>query len=274
MTTLSVLLLSAAATTGEISSKRNLAYGPAERQVLDLFSPESDRPAPVVLWIHGGAWKFGDKSHLQSKPAWLTGEGWGLVAMNYRFVPTVTWREQAADVAAAIAWLQTHGAEEGLDPTRIVLMGHSAGAHLAALVANDLQYLTNAKADPGAICGVVLVDGAGYDVPRQSKFARGWLGNVYEDVFSNSPAEQQAASPLTHVKPRGQWPEFLILHCADRIASREQAILLSTALLKSGAKATVYSAQGKTHMTINRELGAEEDLSTKEIERFLGDLRD
>ncbi len=126
MRTIIILLVATLLGAAELQAEQNIAYGPAERQRLDVSTPESEQPAPVVLWIHGGAWKFGDKSHLNSKPEWLAGEGWALVAMNYRFVPQVTWREQAADVAAAAKWIQTEGAKHGLDASRIVLMGHSA----------------------------------------------------------------------------------------------------------------------------------------------------
>ncbi len=255
------------------AAQKNIPYGPGERQRLDVYKPDNGKPAPVVLWIHGGAWKFGDKSHLNGKAEWLTGEGWALVAMNYRFVPQVTWREQAADVAEAVKWIQTSGAKHGFDASRIVLMGHSAGAHLAALVATDEQYLEAAQAKAATIVGVVLIDGAGYDIPRQAKFARGWLGGIYTEVFSTDVAEQQAASPVTYATSRKLWPQFLILHCASRVASTNQAKLLANALQSAGAKAVTFSARDKNHMTINRELGTPEDEPTAAINELLWKLR-
>jgi arylformamidase len=265
---LALILLS----LSQLHAAQDLAYGPAERHKLDVYTPENGSPAPVVLWIHGGAWKFGDKAHVQSKPAWLTGEGWALVAMNYRFVPQVTWREEATDVAAAVKWIQTEGAKHGLDATRIVLMGHSAGAHLAALVATDEQYFKQAEVDSSAIVGVVLIDGAGYDVARQAKFAQGWLGNVYDEVFSTDVKQQHDASPVRHVHTRDRWPRFLILHCANRVASTQQAKLLGDAISEAGGKGTIYAAEGKNHMTVNRELGTPEDEPTDEINEFLREL--
>ncbi len=119
------------------------------------------------------------------------------------------------------------------------------------------------------IAGVVLIDGAGYEVARQAKFARGWLGNVYEEVFSTDVNQQHAASPVRHVTARDHWPQFLILHCANRVASTQQAKLLGDALEDSGAKATIFSAEGKNHMTINRELGTPEDGPTAANDELL-----
>lgn len=268
----SILLFTALFYGVHLHAEPNILYGPDERQQLDIYTPKDIVSAPVVLWIHGGAWKFGDKSHLQSKPAWLTGEGWALVAMNYRFVPKVSWREQAADVAAAVKWIQTNGAKHGLDASRIVLMGHSAGAHLAALVSTDAQYFQQAKVDPTAIAGVVLLDGAGYEVARQAKFAGPWLGNVYKEVFTTDLAQQHAASPVRHVTQRDHWPEFLILHCANRFASTQQSQLLGDALESAGAKVTIHPAEGKNHMTINRELGTPDDEPTAAINEWLREL--
>jgi arylformamidase len=268
-----ILLVATLLGAAELPAQQNIAYGPAERQRLDVYTPKSEQPAPVVLWIHGGAWKFGDKSHLNGKAEWLTGEGWALVAMNYRFVPQVTWREQAADVAEAVKWIQTSGAKHELDASRIVLMGHSAGAHLAALASTDEQYFQRAKIDPTAIVGVVLIDGAGYEVARQAKFARGWLGNVYEEVFTADVKEQHAASPVRQVTARDHWPQFLILHCANRVASTQQAKLLGDALKGAGAKATSYAAEEKNHMTINRELGTAEDVPTTAINDLLNSFQ-
>ena len=92
------------------------------------------------------------------------GKGWAFASANYRLVPQATVEQQAADVASAIAWLRANAAKEGLDPDRIVLMGHSAGAHLVALVGTDPHYLKAAGVPMGAVKGVVLLDGAGYDV--------------------------------------------------------------------------------------------------------------
>jgi arylformamidase len=120
---------------------RDIPYAgaPAEPgQALDLYLPEQDagdrEPRPVVLFVHGGAWRRGDKSMVGDKPAAFVGQGYAFASANYRLADTVSPREQAQDVAEAVRWLHGHGGEYGCDPNRIFLMGHSAGAHLVALV--------------------------------------------------------------------------------------------------------------------------------------------
>ena len=100
---------------------------------LDLARPEGDGPFPAVVVIHGGAWRAGDKSQVQTKPKAFNGRGYVLVSVNYRLHPAVIYKEQAGDIAQAIRWVHDHAKEHGGDPRRVFLMGHSAGAHLAAM---------------------------------------------------------------------------------------------------------------------------------------------
>lgn len=115
----------------------NVAYGPAPRQVLDVFLPVGKGPSPVVLMIHGGNFAMGDKSDLPV-PDKVLAAGIAVVRVNYRLSDTDPWPAQAEDSLAAVVHLQRHGAELGLDPGRIVLWGQSAGAFLAVSTALSL----------------------------------------------------------------------------------------------------------------------------------------
>jgi acetyl esterase/lipase len=108
---------------------------------LDVYAPADGQDHPVMIWVHGGAWQFGDKAHVQSKPRAFNERGYILVSVNNRLHPAVTYREQAGDIAQAIRWVKDHVREHGGDPGRVFLMGHSSGAHLAALVGTDGRYL-------------------------------------------------------------------------------------------------------------------------------------
>lgn len=114
-----------------------LAYGPDPRQRLDITLPSGSGPFPVLVMIHGGAFKFGDKSDL-AVPADLLSAGIAAVRVNYRLSGTDPWPAQAEDILAAIVFLQRQGAALGLDPTRLVLSGQSAGAFLAVSTALSL----------------------------------------------------------------------------------------------------------------------------------------
>src|SRR5882724_11079214 len=123
--------------------RRGLPYAEPknERQTLDVYAPTDGKNHPVVVWIHGGGWKAGDKKGVQKKPQAFVDKGFVFVSTNYRFVPHVTVKEMTSDIAKAIRWVHEHAKEYGGDPNSILVMGHSAGAHLAALVCTDERYL-------------------------------------------------------------------------------------------------------------------------------------
>jgi arylformamidase len=172
------------------------AYGSNPKQRLDLVKPVGVTKAQLLLFVHGGGWSIGDKAHAAPEKArWANSRGWAFASANYRLVPQATVEQQAADVASAIAWLRANAAKEGLDPDRIVLMGHSAGAHLVALVGTDPRYLQTAGVPMSAIKGVVLLDGAGYDVPSQASAEMNLVKPMYEAAFGSDPKRQAALSP-------------------------------------------------------------------------------
>lgn len=238
-------------------------------QRLDVYAPPNAKDAPVVVWIHGGGWKIGDKRGVNEKPAAFTQKDFVLVSINYRLVPKVKVEDQADDVARAIAFVREHVPKKGDDPTKMFLMGHSAGAHLAALVATDATYLEKVDMKPADLAGAILLDGAGYDVPERVRTA-GVVGRkLYVDVFGDDAERQRKLSPITHVKPGGEYPPFVILHVADRAESRKQSEALAEKLKAAKTPAKVYAAEDKTHATINRELGLPNDGPTKVVFEFL-----
>ncbi len=274
MKILFLLLATVALANAEIL--RDLPYaGKLSRplQTLDLYLPEVKGPParPVFILIHGGGWTTGDKANsrfIEPKTSWLLGGGYIVASVNYRLAPAVKHPGQVGDVRTAIAWMQKHAAKYGGDPRRIYLLGHSAGAHLAALAAVDAPRLKAAGADPSGIRGVVLLDGAGYDIPRQYGALRegGVMKKMYRHAFTEDPAQQRDASPAYRVSARP--PPFLILHVARRQDSRRQAALLAGALRAKGGSAKVVAVD-KTHATINADCGKPDDPVTRVIAAFL-----
>jgi arylformamidase len=252
--------------------QKNIAYSDAggDRTRLDVYSPGDGRDHPVVVWIHGGAWQMGDKANVQMKPKAFNEQGYVLVSINYRFHPVVTYKEQAGDIAKAIHWVHNHAKDHGGDPRRVFLMGHSAGAHLAALVGTDDRYLRSEGLKLSDLSGVILLDGAGYDIPRQIQQALSpRMKSMYISAFTEDEAKQKDASPITHIAGGKGIPPFLILHVASRRDSKVQSEGLAARLRAAGIEATVVPAEGKTHATINRELGQPDDLPTTEVFEFL-----
>ncbi len=271
-------LIGGHAAAAEMRIARDIAYAThaddARLTSVDVYAPASGSAHPVMLWIHGGGWRIGDKRSVQEKPQAFVDNGFVLVSVNYRLYPDADYRQQAADVAQAIRWAHVNIAAHGGDSQRLFLMGHSAGAHLAALVATDERYLKAEKLNLTDLRGVVLLDGAGYDIPKQIRWSIGPARQLYTSVFGEDEKAQRDASPITHVAPRKGIPPFLIAHVADRVASTKQARLLANKLRTAGGNAAVFAAADKSHATINREFGTVGDAPTTQTFLFLDEILD
>ena len=263
-----IFLLIALATIGYsfALATRDLTYNGQDR--LDVYPASSG--APVVIWVHGGGWSIGDKKNVGMKAKSCQERGYLMVSVNYTLMPKADYREQAQDVAQAVAWVRGNISKYGGDPNKIVLMGHSAGAHLAALVGPDESFLATQNLTLSCLKGVVLLDGAAYDVPLQLKSAtRKRQRDMYLSVFGPALEGQKAASPIEHVKAGKGIPPFLLIPVERRADSTQQANLLSQALAASGVSARVCPAPNKTHETLNKELGQAGDPPTDQVFQFI-----
>ena len=253
--------------------KQALSYGPDKLQVLDYWPAQSgNKRAPLVIFVHGGGWKRGSKDNAAGnyKAPHYTGEGYAYVAINYRLVPDNTVEDEAADVARSVKYLIDHAEQLGFDPSRIVLMGHSAGAHLVALVGSDEQYLRAAGLSFASIDGVIPIDGACYDVPRQIKEGGNFMHDTYLEAFGEDPARQQALSPVFHAAAPNA-PSFLLVH-VQRKDGVAQAKELEAALIKGGTPTQRRDFPGtglKGHGEINRELGNPDYAATPVVDAWL-----
>lgn len=272
-------LLAAPVWAGELKVQRNIPYAePAhERQVLDVYAPAGGKNLPVVVWIHGGGWQAGDKSDVQVKPQVFADAGFVFVAPNYRLLPAVDMGTLVRDVAKAVGWVRRHVAEHGGDPNRLLVMGHSAGAQLAALLCTDGRYLQAEGVPPAAVKGCVPVDGDTYDVPAIIATAEArWQAHGlprakfgHREKFGNDPAKHREFSAVTHVAKDKGIPPFLILHVADHPDVSAQAQRLGNALKAAGVPVTVFGARETTHTRINADLGRPDDPATKALFQFL-----
>lgn len=242
-----------------------LAYGSAPRQRVNLYRPANGgKGAPLAVFVHGGGWAMGSHKNVQEKPAWASRKGLWFGSVGYRYLPEAPVETQAADIGAAIRRLRAEAGKHGYDPNRIILMGHSAGAHLAALVATDRQYAGDAF---GAIKAVIPIDGAGYDVALQMRGGRGPLMKLYTDAFGDDPERQRALSPVTHAG-RGDAPRWLIIHVGDRAASAYQAGLLAAPLRAGGASVMIKAIPG-THMSANHDFGKADYPAQAEVDALV-----
>jgi arylformamidase len=264
------LLLTAPALAADPQVHRDLSYVEPEneRQTLDVHAPTEGKDHPIVFWIHGGGWQRGDKSEVQVKPQAFVDKGFVFVSTNYRFVPHVTIKEMAGDIAKAILWVHSHARAYGGDPSTIFVMGHSAGAQLAALVCTDNSYVKFEGLPLAIIKGCVPVDGDTYDVPMQIATVEERRAAIYRQKFGDE-ASQVELSPVTHVEKGRYIPPFLILYVADHPETKGQSERLAKVLNETGVAATAFPAEGKDHTTINADLGRPGDLPTRVLFEFL-----
>jgi arylformamidase len=259
----------------KVGGGRDYAYGADPLQHFTFWTPTTDtrRPVPLVLFVHGGGWKRGDMENAtgRAKVTHYPAEGYAFASVNYRLVPEATVEQQASDVASALKWIIAHAGELGIDPKRIVLMGHSAGAHLVALVGTDPRYLAAMGLDESVLAGVIPIDGAAYDVPKQLAISARIMGSTYDQAFGTDPVRQRALSPAFQAATPNA-PAFLLLH-VQRKDGIEQSRELAGALRDAGTSVQINDFPGaglQGHMTINRSLGDPAYPATKIVDDWLG----
>lgn len=224
----------------------DLPYGSDPLQRLDLYEPRGGGPAPMLLFVHGGGWSIGDKTELSWLGAKLAEQGVLVAVTNYRLSPAVQHPAHAQDVARAVAWLYRNGPSYGGDPQRLYIGGHSAGAHLASLVALDDAFLGAEGLSPSVIRSVVGVSGAGYDL--DARYAASPLAQIFYAAFGKDPTRWALAAPL-HYVAKGA-PPFLLVHgLNDGEAPAAGAETFAQALKADGAKIRLELLPGLDHQS-------------------------
>jgi acetyl esterase/lipase len=231
------------------------------RHRLDVYLPQGRKGFPVLLFWHGGAWKFGSKDMYGPMGRRFAAQGIALAVANYRLSPEVKHPEHVRDAARAVAWVARHAAEWGADAKRLYVMGHSAGAHMATLLATDPRYLKEHGLAPERLAGVIGVSGPYV-----------FAGNSLADVFGTNPRERRDAWPLSHVTdlPAAKLPSFLLLYAEQDYAGLPLAArALLGALERHGARAQAHEISGRDHVNIIIGAGRPEDPLTRHVSAFL-----
>jgi acetyl esterase/lipase len=215
----------------------NLSYGENSNQVLDIVNSEKCVDSPVILFVHGGSWRWGTKNYHRIKGKQFAKNGITFATMNYRLYPEVQFPSFPEDVALSIKWLRQNIAKYGGDPDKIFLMGHSAGAHSISLVGLNPKYLKKCGGNLTWIKGVIPMS-CPYELDPSKEF-------LYEDLFP-SGFDPEAFMPMAQ-DVRSDCPPFFIMHgLLDPIVRKEQAKRFVKKLKDSGgdAKAKVYASHG------------------------------
>ena len=275
-----VLVSALAVSAQDVQSNIRYVPGGHERHVLDIYSPKNAKNLPVVFWIHGGGWQTGDRTNVQVKPQAFVDKGFVFVSTGYRLLTNVEMATIFRDVAKSVRWVHDHIGDHGGDRKRLLVMGHSAGAQLAALISIDDRYLKAEGLSLNIIKGCVPVDGDTYDVPAiiETAETRNRVHGMpmptfgHRVKFGNDPAKHRDYSAVTHVAKGKGIPPFLILHVADHPDVSAQAQRLESVLKSADIPVKRFAAGETNHSKLNENLGLPDDPPTKALFEFLDEV--
>jgi acetyl esterase/lipase len=245
---------------------RDIPYGSDENQRFDVYLPRQTQNAPVIFIVHGGGWRRGDKEGrtvVQNKVARWVPRGFIVISADYRMLPQAAPIEQAEDVARALAAAQAKAASWGGDRSKFILIGHSAGAHLVALLSASRELAAKAGATPWL--GTVALDSAAMDVVQMMQARHAPL---YDQAFGRDPQYWRAASPYYALAAGG--PPILAVCSSRRQESCGQAKKFAAKANDIGVRAQVLE-QDLSHMEINDKLGLD-SAYTRSVEAFMAGL--
>ncbi len=244
-------LVAAVTPTDHYRRTDGLAYGGGERQRLDLYVPNDiaargeGAHAPVVVFLYGGSWQRGQRANYAFVGEALASRGFVVAIADYRVYPDVTFPAFVEDGAAAVAWMRRNARRYGGDPARLVVAGHSAGAHIAMLVALDRDYLA-AAGEPDAVAGAIGLAGPYDFLPLTSDSAE-------SGIRLAGHAAAHATDPL---RPRGRAaavaPAWRRRH--DRLPRNAER--LAARVRSAGGRADVKLYAGVGHVGLIARLAA------------------
>ena len=242
---------------------------------LDIYHyGQTTSDSPIVLWVHGGGWRLGDKSNqLNNKLHLCSSLGYIFVSVNYRLSPTsndlapdrVMYPTHNEDIADAVKWVYDNIGNYGGNAQKIVLLGHSAGAHLVSLTGTSPLFLPSVGIPLSAIKGVASIDTEGYDV----SIPAGSGTKIYINAFGTEPEVWAEASPINQIVPGTDYPGFFIAKRGDvkRIATADAFI---DALQSAGVSVKQVLGSQYDHGGINKAIGApDETIITEPFIQFL-----
>jgi acetyl esterase/lipase len=271
VTVLAIATIWTAEARAQVRVVADVDYIPAsdyadKKDRLDLYIPANVTSAPVIFSIHGGGLRQGDKSAHAFVGQRFAAAGHVTVVVNHRLSPGVMHPAHIEDIAAAFAWVKKNIARHGGDPDRIVVIGHSAGAYLAALLALDPRYLAAHGLHPRDIRGVVPVSAFFY-VDRP-----GVAPDRPKDTWGSDVNVWKAASPAVYVSREA--PPMLLLYAdGDDAWRREQQGEFAAALRKAGGRdVETQMISGRTHNTVWSEMAKGDEDTSRAIVQFVARL--
>jgi len=236
----------------------DVAYGEGARQRYDVTAPATDAGAglPCLAFIHGGFWQEGSKAGAGFAARGYAEAGWAHVAIGYTLAPEATLAQILAEIGAALRHLRAHAGDYGIDPDRIVLAGHSAGAHLAASVLAGLA----GEDLPAALAGYVLISGV-YDLAPVA-------ASYVNDAVGMTPVDVEALSPLLYL-PAADRPVHLMIGADEPEAFRRQSDALAALWGRELKRISLERFAGRDHFDILDELAPSGSITAQRIARMV-----
>jgi acetyl esterase/lipase len=229
-----------------VAITRDEAYGPDPANRLDVYAPRQGRgPFPVVVFFYGGSWQNGQREDYFFAGASLASRGFVAVLPDYRKYPQVVFPGFLEDGALAVAWAKRNAARFGGDPSRVFLMGHSAGAHIAAMLSLDSRYLGAQGLDPKDLAGLVGLAGPYDFLPLRDP--------VLKTIFAPESTIART-QPITFVTP-GAPRAFLATGADDTTVNPRNTANLAAKLRAAGASVREKRYEGLNHYTLIGALG-------------------
>jgi acetyl esterase/lipase len=210
---------------GDVVVQRDVMFDPATRLALDIYRPRDARNAPVLVFFYGGSWKSGQRAWYRWAGEALARRGLLVVIPDYRQWPQVRLNGFMQDAAHAVAWTHAHAAEYGGDPATLFVMGHSAGAHLGALLATDGHWLAGVGMQPRQLAGFIGLAGPYDFLPLKDA--------DFIDMFGSTPAAQLRSQPV-HFVDGDEPPMLLMQGITDQVVWPRNATSLAAALKREG----------------------------------------
>ena len=218
----------------------SVAYAGRPRHTLDICRPVDASAAPVVMFFYGGGWRRGNKRLYRYVAKALARRGYVAVVPDYRVYPEARYPDFIEDAALAVRWVKDNAARFGGDPKKIFLQGHSAGAHIAAMLAIDGRWLHKVGLAPGRdIVGLIGIAGPYDFMPLRDE--------ILKVIFGG--AERPETQPIFHVSP-GAPPALLMTGSRDRLVEPGNSTRLAERLRATGNAATVLTYRRVGHYLI------------------------
>ena len=221
----------------------DIAYGPLPQQKLDVYRPDHPDPTRgVVVFFHGGHWQSGTKREYHFVGEALASRGFVAVVADYRCYPASAFPGFVDDAALAVRWTHDHAADFGGDPARLFLMGHSAGAHIVALLTLDPQYLADVGLDRSAVRGTAALSGPYDFVPPPKDRA----------AFNMAPTDTRpppAIEPI-HFVDGHEPPMLLVQGLKDTTVNPDNATRLAAAIRAAGGRVEVIRYLHRAHVGV------------------------